>query len=173
MNLNPLSDGSLRYTIHITLRLPTAGENLSRPATRHKPLSSYLEQQLRSVPPPPRTIHRLLIKPMTPGVDNEGRNRRPKKPRQKPPNIRQIRHDSKLCLGSLVNKTSTMATRLFPRRYGASAYTFTSINRVWMPLHPDWRSIDSKRCQTESADAASIDDARVRAFEHLRILHDG
>ena len=64
-------------------------------------------------------------------------------------------------------------TRLFARRYGASAYMFTSNNRVWMPLHPDWQSIDSKECQTDSAESASVDDARVRAFEHFRILHDG
>jgi len=52
---------------------------------------------------------------------------------------------------------------------------FIRINGVWIKLYPDSQLLDSKEKgrQPESANAASVDDPWVRAFEHLRIHPDG
>jgi len=52
---------------------------------------------------------------------------------------------------------------------------FTSINYVWIGLHPDFQSpaSEEKEHQAESGTAVSIDDAWVRAFEHFQILGGG
>jgi len=55
----------------------------------------------------------------------------------------------------------------FTRRYGACAYVFTRINRVWIPLYPDFQLTDVKEKghQAECVTAANVD-AWVRAFEN-------
>ena len=70
---------------------------------------------------------------------------------------------------------TTETKRFFACRYGASAYMFTGIHRVWMALHPDCQltSRKEKERQTESAHAGSVDDVLVPAFEWLRILDNG
>jgi len=91
-------------------------------------LSSYFKPQLQPVSLSPRTVHRILPKsrPLERKKPTTTKN-----PRQKYPKARWSVNPPPALI---------MATkRLLARMCGASAYIFTSIHRVWMALHPDFR----------------------------------